>query len=165
MSSLANLTPFDKIEIVRKCEGLSSTQKLILLVIATHLGKNDFAFLSLTTLQKECCLKKRTALSHNLHALIEADIVWRLPPSDGFKSNRYGINLQKLVTNGHQCSDLRLPDRSPTVTRLVTNGHPKRNINKTKEIKKEPLSFFEQKAKGQKAIKEIRKKCGFVSRL
>ncbi len=164
MPRVAKLQPFDKIENVRKCTGLSSTQKLILLIIASHLGKNDFCFLSFTTLQKECCIAKRTAISDNLTALIDAEIIWKIPPSKGYKSNRYGINFEKLVTDGYHCSNLRLPDRSPTVTSLVTDGYPKRNINKSeKKVKESLLSFSQQKAQAKSPSQHIEdaiKACG-----
>ena len=161
MANISKLRPFDKIEIIRKTSGLSSTQKLILLTIATHLGVAEFAYLSLSTLQKECCIKKRTALSHNLQSLIMVDIIWFLPPSDGFVCNRYGINFKKLVTNGHYAGDPRLPDRSPTVTKVVTNGHPKRKLNKIKKIKEELSLDKSMKEKAEEAkiqLKEYVKK-------
>ena len=72
-----------------------------------------------------------------------------------------GIDFKKLVTDGHRCSDLRLPVRSPTVTSLVTVGHPKRKLNKVKEIKEEPFVIDDQKSKAKKAQEEIKKVCGF----
>lgn len=139
---------FDKIEIVRKLEGITSTQKLILLVIATHLGDNEFSFPSISTLQKECCIKKRTAIIKNINELVELEFVIKLPPSNGFKSNRYSINFlqvtsnprlpvsrKSLVTDGYQLSDPRSLDQSPTVTRLVTHGHPKEIQKQLKKIK------------------------------
>lgn len=159
---MAVIKPFDKIEIIRKCTGLSSTQKLILLIIASHLGKQDLCYISFNTLQEECCLKKRNAVSDNLKSLIDVNILWKIPPSDGFKSNRYGINFNLLVTNGYQCGNPRLPDRYPTVTRVVTNGYPKRKINKSKEIKRANLVDKNNgKAKAENARKEIAITCGF----
>lgn len=160
--NISKLKPFDKIEIVRKVQRLSITQKLILIIIATHVGKNEWCFVSLSTLQEECCITKRTALISNIKSLINANILWKIPPSKGFKSNRYAINFNLLVTDGHQSSDLQLLDQSPTVTRLVTVGHPKRNINKVKEIKETLVTpkAKEQKSKetGKKAVKDIIKK-------
>ncbi len=157
---MGKLKPFDKIEIIRRCTGITSTQKLILLTIATHLGKNDFAYVGLNTLKDECCLVKKSALTKNLSFLIDIAVLWKLPPSDGFKSNRYGINFDLLVTHGHYMGDLRSLEGSPTVTTLVTSGHPKRTINKSKRNKREnPVNKINGKAKDE-AIQEIRKLCG-----
>ena len=162
MSTISKLKPFDKIEIIRKCSGLSSTQKLILLVIATHLGKNEFCFLSFNTLQKECSLKNRTALSDNLTSLINVDILWKINPGPKFKSNRYGINFNLLVRDAYQCGTPRLPDQCGTRTKVVRDTYPKRNINKVKENKEE-LSMNKSE-KALKAIDEIRKKCNIKKR-
>lgn len=190
---MPKLKPFDKIEIARKCTGLSSTQKLILLIIATHLGKNDFVYLSYDTLQLECSIAKRTAIADNLTALFNAGVIWILPPSDGYKSNRYGIHFDYLlknnnhcnhpklpprkslkktknkntpVTNGYQTSNQRLPEQEPTVTGVVTNGYPKRNIKKSKRNKREnPVDNLNQEAEAQAELarEEIRRICRIVS--
>ena len=156
MPNLTKLTPLDKVVIIRNCIGLSVTQKSILYSIASRLGKQNFCFPSLTTLMKDSGLSKRTALVDNITALVKANIIHRISPGNGFKSNRYGINFELLVTNGYQCGNPRLLVQSPTVTSLVTDGYPKRNINKKlNEIKKEP--FINE---AEKAREEIRKKCG-----
>jgi hypothetical protein len=156
---MPKLKPFDKIEIVRQCGQLSSTQKLILLIIASHLGKNEFCYLSYNTLQAECCLAKRNAISENLTALAKAGIISILPPSEGFKSNRYSIYFDRLVTNGYQCGNPRLPVRVPTVTSAVTDGYPNRKINKVKRNKRENLNNSESKTKAEEARASIRKAC------
>lgn len=106
---MSALKPFDKINIIRKCIGFTATQKLLLLLIASHLGKNEFCFLGLRTLQKESGLSRST-ISDNIRLLIEVDVIWKLLPGDGFKSNRYGINFNKMVVLHYQCGRLRLPE-------------------------------------------------------
>jgi hypothetical protein len=176
------MTPWEKIIFIRDKINLTHIQKLILLIIASHIGNNDFAYLSITTIQNECGIKKRTSVTDHLQALQEIGLITILPPSDGYSTNRYLINLTKqddeersstvtsnqqslvtdgyqqssetsnrrlpqeshehlshegkLVTDGYQGSNRRLPDWSPTVTRVVTDGYPKRNINKNKINKK-----------------------------
>ena len=163
MRNIAKLKPFDKVEIVRKSTRFSIIQKLILLTICTHLGEQDFCYLSLSTLQEECCISKRSALVENLKCLIKSRVLWKISPTGKYKSNRYGIDLNLLVTNGHHTSDLRLPVRSPSVTSAVTNGHPKEPLNK---IKKQERGALLQKSENKKAkeralkaIKEIKKSC------
>lgn len=155
MVSLSQLKPFDKIEIVRRCIGFTATQKLILFIISSHLGKNHFCFLSLSTLQKESGLSRAT-ISDNLRMLIMTNVINKLPPGNGYLSNRYSINLEMLVVLDYQCSSLGLLDQSPRTTRVVVSDYPKRNINKIKEIKEEP-SFFERQKSEEKAMQEIRK--------
>jgi len=140
------MKPFEKINAVRKISGITSTQKLILLVIATHLGENDLAFLSLTTLQAECCLA-RSNISKNLNRLIELGLVLRRPPSDGFKSNRYGIAFENLDSSGtllvveqYQSSSVPVLDQYRSATKVVAEQHPKRNINNNEKKIKESTS-------------------------
>jgi hypothetical protein len=161
--NMAKLKPFDKIHHARITKGLSITQKCILMVIASHLGKQEFANLSLNTLQIECSINKRSCLVDNLDYLIQLDIVWKILPGSGFKSCRYGINFDLLVTVGHQTSDLRSLDQSPTVTSAVTVGHPKRKLNSFKRNLKEPLvDKINGKAKSnaESEWEKIRKTCG-----
>lgn len=160
---MAKLRPFDKIEKVRSITGLTSTQKLLLLIIATHLGKNEFCYISITTFQEECCLKKRDAITDNLQVLIDLNLIWKLPPSKGYKSNRYGINFDLLVTVGDWTSHRRLLDQSPTVTRLVTVGDSKRNRKEIEKKLKENLvdnSNGKAKENVEQVWDEIRQKCG-----
>jgi hypothetical protein len=123
MNNISKLKPFDKISLVRKCIGLSPIQKLILLVVASHLGKNDFCFLSIPTLLKECGLKHRSSLISNIDVLIKLNILWKLPPDKGFKSNRYGIRFEELV---------RVADWGSARSGLVgvRYAHPKRKIKR-----------------------------------
>src|SRR5579862_8295725 len=102
MTNVTNLRPFDKIEIIRKCTGLTATQKLILIVIASHIGKNTFCYIGYSKLQQECCLSSRTSLSQNLSILESNKIIWILPPNEEHKSNRYGIDFDLLVRNAYQ---------------------------------------------------------------
>jgi hypothetical protein len=163
--SISKLKPFDKIEIIRKCIGMTSTQKLLLLVLSSHLGKQNFCYLSLTTLQKETCLS-RTSISDNLRLLVLSKILWQLPPSNGYKSNRYGINFELIVVQDYQCSSLGLLDQSPRTTRLVVQGYPKRKLNKIEKKKKEELLSIQDKKSKEKTadfyIGQAIKACGGV---
>lgn len=140
-----------KIAFVRAISGLSPIEKLILLTISTHLGHNEFTFLSLTTLQRECCIAKRHTLIKYLSKLEEKHLLKKIAPSDGFKSNRYGLNFdliikltEKLSTECSKYNNYLVPHRdypspceglpqSLTGTRLVPHRDPKRNINKIKQ--------------------------------
>ena len=160
---MATLKPFDKINIVRQCTGLTVTQKCLLLIIATHLGKNDFAFISISTLQLESCLAKRNTIIQNLKVLIALNIVFKLSPSDGYLSNRYAINFDLLVSVGYQCSNLQGLPQSLQVTRVVPVGYPKRNIKSFKRNQRaNPVdkSNGEATSKADKARAEIRETCG-----
>jgi hypothetical protein len=149
------MKPFDKIEIIRKCTGFTATQKLILLIIASHLGKNDFCFLSLSTLQKETGLSRST-LSDNLKLLMLVEVIWKLNPREKIKSNQYGINFNLLVVSHYQCSSLGLLGWSPHIIRLVVPHYPKRNLKeKTLDFENE-----ETKQNAEKARENIRKACG-----
>lgn len=157
MDNITKLTPLDKIMVVRNAIGLNTTQKSILYSIASRLGKQNFCYPSLSTLMIDCGLSKRSALTKNLDILVNLRILLRINPSNGFKSNRYGIDFKVLVTYGHQASDFRSLVQSPTVTTLVTVGHPKRNRKeKLKEIKEEPSAIT---SKAEEAKAEIRRIC------
>jgi hypothetical protein len=155
MTSISKLKPFHKIDIIRKCTGFTATQKLLLFIIASHLGNNEFSFLSLTTLQKETGLS-RTAITDNLRLLLLVDVIWKIDSGKKYRSNRYGINFSKLVVLDYQCSSLGLLGWSPRTTRVVVSDYPKGNIKGSKEIKEDPSSKNNSKIKSQKAIKEIR---------
>lgn len=68
----------------------------------------------------------------------------RIPPSDGYGSNRYVIEFEKLdsigtllVAEQYQGSIEALPDQYRSATRLVAEEYPKGNINNSeKKIKK-----------------------------
>lgn len=150
------MTPFEKIIAIRDIENLPHAQKIILLIIATHLGENDFSFLSLETLQKKCGLAKPN-LTSNINKLISHGYLDRLHPSDGYKSNRYFINfstvcqLRSIASNGalpvterNPSSNGALPHQSRSVTPPVTERYPKRNI---KEIKRNIKEERAQKAR------------------
>lgn len=151
------MTPFEKIIAIRDLQGINSIQKIILLIIATHLGNNDFAFLSLTTLQEECCIKKRDSITNAITSLINLGYLSKKSPSDGYISNRYWIHYeainqsptvtshrQSLVTVGDGGSHRGRLRESPWVTGVVTHGDPKRNI---KEIKRNIKEERAQKAR------------------
>lgn len=168
------MKPFDKICLVREVSGLSATQKLLLLTIATHLGENDFCFLSITTLQKECCVAKRHTITDNLKVLIDLGYIIRLHPRPGFKSNQYQINFEKiqeklstdqsfkgtskkgeLVLLRDQGSPSKGLDQSFTGTRVVLLKDPKIYINKYKNNIKGKNFFvsvdnFEKRSESQR---------------
>lgn len=159
------MTPFEKIIWVRTVENITVAQKMILTTIASHLGNNDYCFVSMTTLQKECCIKGRTNISNNLNFLIENNFIIKKPPSEEFNSNQYQINFEKiiadykknegsneallvvqhyqqeseaqLVTLRYYPSNEALLPRSRSVTRVVTERYPKRNIKENKRNIKE----------------------------
>lgn len=140
------MTPWDKIIAVRDIEKLPHVQKIILFVLSTHIGNNEFAFPSLTTLEKECGIT-RTSLSENISKLILSGLLTKLPPSAEFKSNRYKVNFESfyqyrratsspelLVVENYQPSSLELPDQYGRTTSLVVEDYPKEQL---KEIKKQ----------------------------
>ncbi len=88
------MKPFDKIIKVRSLTGLSSSEKVILLILATHVGKNENCFLSLDTLAEETGIQRRHTVIKYIDRLVERRIIDRIPPSNGFKSNRYAINFR-----------------------------------------------------------------------
>lgn len=96
METIASLKPFDKIVLVRDINFISHTQKIILFIIATHLGNNDFCWLSISTLLKECCLTRRDAVTINISVLVSAGILLKSPPRKGYKSNQYSINFNQI---------------------------------------------------------------------
>jgi len=136
------MNPFDKISLVREFSGIPSSQKSILLNIATHLGKNDFAFLSLSTLQKECCLT-RGNVSKNLKKLIDKELIIKMPPSQKYRSNQYSINFDALTgtetllaPKDYQNSNKTLLNQSCNITTSVAKQYPKENKEKEKNTKK-----------------------------
>jgi hypothetical protein len=161
--NISKLKPFDKIDIIRRCNGFTSTQKLLLFTLASHLGLNHWCWLSLTTLENETGLS-RTSINDNLTALVIAEVIHKRAPQKGKKSNQYAINFGLLVALDYQTSSLGLLDQCARATRLVAQGYPKRNINKIKENEKEPFAFDEQKNEAEKAKAEIRKMCGIKAR-
>lgn len=138
-------TAFDKINFVRSFDdgNITPSQKLILLVIATHLGDNDFVFLSLTTFMQECCLT-RTNASSNLKKLINCGYLIKLPPSDGFRSCRFLIDFKKLastktvlVPEQYLTSTGTVLDQYRNSTTLVPEQYPNRKIKLFKRKIKE----------------------------
>jgi len=176
------MKPFEKIVAVRSVGDISPVQKLILIIIATHLGESDFAFLSLSTLQRECCIATRHNITDNIKVLIDKNYLIKKTPSDGYKSNRYGINFEKikasaakeLVPQRNQTSAVKELDQCRKGTRLVPQRNPKRNINKIKRNIKSVSPQFsvdncetksvEQRSNGAKAIGQILNGLGKKSR-
>lgn len=96
MANISKQIPFDKINKIRKATGFTSTQKLLLLTLGSHLGQNEFCWPSILTLHKETALSEST-IKENLRLLILHGIVLKLVPEKiGRDSNRYAINFEKL---------------------------------------------------------------------
>jgi len=153
------MSAWDKVNLVRAFNiKINYTQKFLLLIIATHLGNNDFCFLSLDTFMDETCIKKRTTISDHLKILEKIGLITIYPPSEGYKSNRYSINFDLLiaassnpqllvdsrlpVTHGYRHSNPQLLDQSPTVTGAVTHGYPNRNIKEKEKKDKNSKNLF-----------------------
>lgn len=140
------MTPWDKVIAIRNLRNMPHVQKIILFVIATHLGNNNFAYPSLTTLQEECGLA-RDNLSSNLNKLINSGYIQKLPPLlPKIKSNRYIVNFsvfcqeqsttssgKLLVVKNYQSSSAPLLDQEWSTTSLVVEHYPKEQL---KEIKR-----------------------------
>jgi hypothetical protein len=165
------LTAWEKINLVRSFDdgSINCLQKFLLLTIATHLGDNDFCFLSITTLMRECAIKKRHTVIDNLKILAELNLIQKINPSQGYRSNRYLINfsegsplkglLTQVVPHKDQGSPSQGLDQSLTGTSVVPHRDPNRNINNIeKKIKKKrvprPLVRSLSKSQKLKAQKE-----------
>lgn len=162
------LSAFDKINLVRAFDDnlICIGEKLILLVIATHLGDNDFAWLSLSTLMIECC-QGRTTLSNNINKLIKKGYLIKIKPSEGYRSNRLQINFQRLASTVSVLVSKQYPTSTETVldqyqnsTPLVSNQYPNRKINTIeKKIKRKrasrPIKRSLSKAQKIKSKEEV----------
>jgi Helix-turn-helix domain len=158
---MAEMTAWEKIKLVRSFDdgSISTGEKFVLFIIATHLGDNDFAWLSLSTLMTECC-QARNNLSKNIKKLIQKGYLIRISPSDGYKSNRFKINFDKLpssetllVAKRYQTSSETLPPQVRNATSLGTKRYPNRKINiSEKKVKKKrvPRPFVRSLSKSQK---------------
>lgn len=164
MPKISKFQAFDKIEVIRKVTGFTPAQKLLLLLISTHLGKNNFCFLSLTTLMTESGMS-RTAVSDNLSKLAAVEVIIKLAPNEDFKSNRYGINFDLIVAQDYQCSSLGLLDQYSRTTRLVAQDYPKRKLNKHKrKLNSESLNFIDQKQEALQAKQSIKQVMKHIKR-
>lgn len=174
MPILSKLKPFDKVSIARKCPGLSIPQKLTLLVIASRLGKNEFCYLSLDTLQIECSIGGRRHLVKYLKQLSDIGLLLIIPPGDGFSCNRYGINFELIINKTDEMiinkavptGELRQFPLSKKQFPFGGRQFPRGNSNRThkdlKEIKRESLVDNFEKAK--QARSEYRQKLGLKKR-
>ncbi len=130
-------TAFDKINLVRAFNDgeMSGVEKSILAVISTHLGDNNFVFLSISTLIHETCYTRQTIIQ-NINKLIKRGYITKISPSEGYKSNRYSINLELIASLGgrpvyqldHPSLAARLP-QSSSHTGAVYLLDPNRKIN------------------------------------
>ena len=91
------LTAFDKINLVRGFNDgkMKGSEKSLLFIIATHLGDNDFAWISLTTLCNESCIT-RSNVNINIKKLISRGYIQKILPSEGYKSCRFVINFEVI---------------------------------------------------------------------
>ena len=128
------MKPFQKIVLTRQVSGISSTQKLILLLIATHIGNNEFAFISLDTLMEESCIKKRTSIVEGLNILSELELIIKLEPSNGYKSSRYGLNF-KTITNNVRSSQEKIKQEKKIKNQIRNEKLKQMRINKAKNKK------------------------------
>lgn len=128
------MKPFDKILLVREVKNLTSNQKNILSVISTHLGKNEFCFLSIDTLLDETCIKKRDCITNNIEELVNLNLITVLPPSNGYKSNRYSINF--IAVRSIISEQNKAKDKEKTEQRKIW-AQQKKRFRSNKKNKKE----------------------------
>lgn len=158
-------TPWQKISFIQNFDDgqITSTEKFVLFILTLHLGKNEFCFPSLTTLMRECCLA-RDKICNNIKKLIKRGYLRKLPPGDGFRSNRYVVDFEVmasseglLVAKGYHTSSERLPEGLRKATRLVAKGYPNRNIKEKEKKDKREEPFFsledQKQEQQQKPIK------------
>lgn len=165
------MSAFDKINFIRAFDDgeMSGVEKSLLNIITSHLGDNDFAFIGLTTLQQESCIRKRQSIINNLSRLFMRGYITILKPSDGYKSNRYIVefefvqkvisNPRLLVTVGNYTSYRRSLHQLPTVTTLVTHGNPNRKIKAFKRKRKEKENPFFSENQNQTTYVNVRNQC------
>ena len=142
---------FEKINFVRGFDdgSITTSEKFVLFIITTHLGDNDFAFLSLTTLMRECC-QSRGVISKNIQKLVNKGYLIKINPSDGYKSCRFAVDFDVLdncerllvperyqetstesvlVRKAYHTSTESVPDQYGKRTSLVRKAYPNRKIN------------------------------------
>lgn len=180
MDSIDTLKPYDKIVAVREIKFLSSTQKFILMTMATHLGSNIECWLSLTTIKEECCLADSHTVINSIRGMIRIGILHKREANHQYKCNQYAIdfdqisyynklikykpsvvdNLHWLVGLPHKCSVATTlasvyttPDWWGYHTRVVGLPHTKVNINKNENKEKGEKSIFEQDKKSKAAAR------------
>jgi hypothetical protein len=100
MSKDSGYTALDKMIIVRsyRHSSLATLDKFLLFIIATHLGDNDFSFISIDTFQKETGICRRHTVTKHLDYLVYLGYIIKYAPSHGYKSNRYSINFDLIIT-------------------------------------------------------------------
>lgn len=115
---MAELNAFEKIVLVRELHGITHTQKLILLILATHIGGHDSYCISLTTFQKECCISSRHNVTDNLQILKDMKIIKVVTPYKHDKSFRYAIDFAYLARyrKGTSTAKELVPERNQTGT-------------------------------------------------
>jgi DNA-binding MarR family transcriptional regulator len=97
MSKDSGYTALDKFLLVRAFNDgkMTGGEKSLLTILTSHLGDNDFCWVSLKTLCREACLTRMSVIA-NLNALELRGYVKKLPPGDGYNSNRYIVNLEVI---------------------------------------------------------------------
>lgn len=179
------MKPFDKIVAVRNLAGITSVQKVILLTIATHLGEHEITFVSTRTLQRECCIAGPQNLQANLHVLSRLGVLTIHSPNENFKTNQYEIHFDRIkeliekshaangalaLTESKQAANGALAGCLRSVSGVLTERYPKRNINKNKKNEKGAARVFsvdkretfdvEQRERGAKAARQILRDMG-----
>lgn len=138
------MSAWDKVNLIRSFNDgiMKAGEKSILLIIASHLGENDFAWLSLTTIANESCMH-RTNVNINIKKLISRRYIQKLSPSHGYKSCRFVVNFDViksascktlLVAKHYLTSSETLPPQQRNTTSVVAKRYPNRKI-KEKEKK------------------------------
>lgn len=180
MSNISSIKPIRKISLARIHLDIPKTAKLVLLVIATHLGKNQFAFVSTRTLLKECEMRSKNQLDKIINLLVAYGLLVKLPPIKGYKSNRYSINfdlIEKIKTmtaplrGGSEAKNdcpllkgTRLPPfwLKTLITAPSRVGHKEKalkDVLKENPFNSENQTALETKAKAEEAREAIRNLC------
>lgn len=167
------LNGMDKIALIRGTKlKIKPVFKLILIIIASHMGKKHRAMISTRRLMNECDISSSRAIDKYINKLCETGLLYKIPPSDGFKTNRYEIDfnlIQKISngllplwernggvpTGGTHCS----PFEAKTGFTVLPIGE---RIDKALKTNKEKTTLFE--SEGEKARAEIRDKLKNVGR-
>jgi hypothetical protein len=122
---------FPYINAVLKLDGRTSTEKLVLLILANHADKRGFCWPSFATIAKESSLYRRSVI--RTVAKLEQDGLLRRERR--FPSNGYHL----LVSVGHQTKKVLVTKKASLVSLGVNAGVL--GTPKPSEPSKEPSSF------------------------
>lgn len=159
------MNAFEKIVVVRAMRGISYIQKLIMLTLVTHIGEHDSYCVSITTLQKECCIASRSTITENIQKLIKYQLLEILSPRTKDRSQRYMINFTSITQSSRWTSpvsglvqqmDQASPaDGLPQSSRWTSASPSAGLINNINNINKKNNSDV-----GKEERKNIRRKLG-----